>query len=125
MPQWLEERKAEYARAAQLRLCPTCKAPVLRGLDADIAALKVDIDPTPIDEIGEALAVLDGRGTYELLAGRAARHIHHRYEWNIRAPRRRPVYPGHRCGQGLDAHTDPAWTNASLGRPDPADDIPF
>lgn len=114
MPKWLEEKKAEYARTAQLRLCKHCGAPILRGLDADIAALKVDIDPTPITETGEALALLQGRGTYELHRSRHGPTICHRAEWNISAPRRRPVYPAHRCGQGLADHTDTtAWRSTA------------
>jgi len=117
MPEWLERRKAEYARAAQLRVCKKCGAPVLAGLDADIAALKVQIDPTPVDAVGEALAVLAGRGTYELHRSRHGHQIHARYPWNITAPRKRPVYPGHRCGQNLDAHTDHTWAQAAPQRP--------
>jgi len=116
MPKWLEERKAEYARAAQKRTCKKCGAPVITGLDADIAALKVQIDPVPIDSVGEALAVLVGRGTYELHRARHGHELHRRYEWNIGAPRRRPVYPEHRCGQPLTHHADHTWAQETPQR---------
>lgn len=126
MPKWLEERKAEYARLAQLRLCKKCGAAVLRGLDADVAALKVEIDPVPITETGEALALLQGRGTYELHRSRHGLAICHRADHNIRAPRRRPVYPTHRCGQQLAEHTDDSWAQTAPERAQaPTDEPPY
>jgi hypothetical protein len=123
-PQWLRDRQAEYARAAQMRLCKKCGSPVLVGLDADIAALKVEIDPTPINAVGEAVALLAGRGTYELHAARGARQIHCREEWNVRAPRTRPVFPGHRCGQPLDAHLDTTHPRTAAPAAATPDDTP-
>ncbi|MUL39612.1 hypothetical protein FZ103_00185 [Streptomonospora sp. PA3] len=107
MPQWMKQRREEYARAAQLRLCKKCRAPVLAGYDADICALSVQIDPTPITEIGEAIALMEGRTTYDLTTSRGRKEIHHRAEHNISAPRRGPVYPAHICGRPMTEHAAP------------------
>lgn len=119
MQQWLKQRQTEYARAAQIRACKKCGATILTGLDADIAALKVEIDPTPITPLGEAVALLQGRSTYQLHTARGARQIHHRNDWNITAPRTRPVYPAHRCGHPLDDHLDTTWTTPPPQPPAP------
>lgn len=103
IPQWLRDRQADHARAAQIRLCAKCAAPVLVGFDADICALTVQIDPTPISELGEAQALMQGRGTYDLIAAKGRREIWHRAEWNITTARRGPVFPAHQChGPALD-----------------------
>jgi hypothetical protein len=126
VPQWLQDRQAEYARAAQMRMCKKCGSPILVGLDDDVAALKVEIDPTPITSLGEAVALLAGRGTYELHSGRGQKNISHRAEWNIRGPRRRAVFPAHRCDQPLDAHLDTTWTTPTTEDQFPTPDgFPF
>ncbi|GAA1994241.1 hypothetical protein GCM10009799_20420 [Nocardiopsis rhodophaea] len=111
MQQWLKERREAAARAAQLRICRKCKEPVLVGVDADMCALTVQIDPTPITEVGEAVALMEGRGTYDLLAGKGRREIHHRAEWNIRAARRGPVFAAHRCHRPMTDHLDTTHTH--------------
>lgn len=93
-------------RQAQRDLCPTCKAPVLAGYDADVAALGVRVDPDALGPQGEALAQLAGRSTYAL--ARRGRHLELglRDHWQIAgtpAGTRRPggpqadVVAEHRC----------------------------
>lgn len=54
-------------RRAQPRFCPTCRARILAGLDDDKAALRADVDPSPVTALGEMLAQLEGRRTYALV----------------------------------------------------------
>src|SRR4051794_30826220 len=104
IPEWLRRRRGDVTRAAQLRLCRRCHQPVLAGLDADMCALMAWADPTPIDEIGEAKALLAGRTTYDLINTNGRKELHYRDQWNIPAPRRYLVFPEHRCGESLAAH---------------------
>lgn len=52
-------------RRARVRAC-RCGAPILAGLDADLLAFEVQVDPIPLTAIGEALAQVEGRATFEL-----------------------------------------------------------
>lgn len=104
IPAWLAHAQGDTYRTARLRTCPRCHAPVLAGLDADICAFSVRADLTPIDETGEALALLTRRRTFDLVSDRHAKKLYAREEHNIRMSRRYPVLPEHRCGQSLTAH---------------------
>lgn len=90
------------ARGAKPRICERCNAPVLIGLDDDIAALDVTADPTPLDALGEILAVAQGRRTYTLAVTGGRHELNYRDEYRIRG--RAPgaghydVVPEHRCG---------------------------
>jgi hypothetical protein len=72
------------SRAARAGYCRGCGRVVLRGLDADRAALPVAADPEPLNVLGEFLALSVGRKTFDL-------HWRGRYEldprepWHIRA----------------------------------------
>lgn len=46
--------------------CRDCSQPILRGLDADICAIATNVDPTPLNPLGEAIARATGRRTYTL-----------------------------------------------------------
>lgn len=81
-------------RQAQLRRCPTCRAAVVVGLDAARCALRVVCDPARLDQVGEAVAVLSGRRTYELWG----RELERRNAFKIRAGMRKPVIAQHSCG---------------------------
>ena len=86
--------------------CRRCHAIVLSGLDADMMALHVDIDPVPVSGLGELQAVMQKRWTYQVrrsgrhtIATRRGRHfIAHRRpggrDW--RGPY--DVVAEHRCG---------------------------
>lgn len=125
-PKWLQEKQAEHALAAKMRMCKNCSSPILVGLDDHVAGVKVEIDPTPITQLGEAVALLADRGTYELHRRGGRQEIAHRQEWNIRGPRARPVFPAHRCGQPLDDHLDTTWTTPPVEQQYPTPDgFPF
>lgn len=53
-------------RRARLRPCRRCGADTLVGLDADQCAFERHVDPEPLSALGEVLAVLEGRKTFNL-----------------------------------------------------------
>jgi hypothetical protein len=107
VPAWLARRQGDAHRAAALRLCPACQTPTLVGLDADIAAFAARADVLPIDELGETVALLSGRPTYDLVTNGGRKELARREEWNIGGDRRYPVLAAHKCGVALDAHAVP------------------
>lgn len=119
IPAWiLHERRGEAFRSACLQRCTKCQAPVLYGLDADICALSVKADPTPITPLGEAIALLDGRRTFTLtdIAGRI--EITTRDHWAIGGESKHPVIPEHKCNSKLDAHMQPTARRTRYVVPD-------
>lgn len=116
--QWLLDRRAEWARCANLRTCPRCQATVLAGLDADAAAIPVRLDPTALTEIGEAVALLQGRATYDLVTVKAGREIHERTAHHINKPRRYSIFATHKCGQSLLAYISPPDQKAEVRNDD-------
>lgn len=66
---WLAARIATAARKARPGTCRGCGAPVLVGLDGDALALRVEVDPKPVDPAGELRAIAAGRGSYTVTAG--------------------------------------------------------
>lgn len=52
-------------RAARVRQCG-CGLPILAGLDDEIAALEASVDPVPIGPLGEMLARIEHRATFDL-----------------------------------------------------------
>lgn len=102
IPAWLLAKAGGNLRTAGLRAC-RCGAPVLAGLDADRAALTATCDLAPVDEIGELIALSQGRATYDLVGNTRQKEIEYRYEWNIKARRRYPVLAAHKCGAPLPA----------------------
>jgi hypothetical protein len=107
VPAWLARRQGEAHRAAALRLCPSCQAPTLVGLDADITAHAARADVLPIDELGETIALLSGRSTYDLVTNGGRKELARREEWNISGLRRYPVLSAHKCGVALDVYAAP------------------
>lgn len=53
-------------RKASRGRCPTCRATVLRGLDADLAAMPAIVDPTPLDLRAWEACRVAGRALYVL-----------------------------------------------------------
>lgn len=115
IPTWLQsilEAKGAWnadgvTRAARAGYCHSCGRVVLRGLDADRAALTAVCDPEPLNLLGEFLALSAGRPTYDL-------QWRSRYELNPREPvhirtipaggsRQATVVAAHRCGQPIPA----------------------
>jgi len=86
--------------------CPRCKATVLAGLDADIAALPVRLHPAPVNAHGEAAALLLAIPTYALLrrATRLEARLRDRAAIAARPPHIIAVHAEHRCGFALPAH---------------------
>lgn len=124
-------RVGPVIRAVRVQPCPRCGAKTLAGLDADWLALDTFLDHAPVDELGEALAVLQGRRTFDLrpTGGRShSRCMEERSASSIRAGRRyHPVHAEHRCGQPLPAA--PAKAATVHDEPDPSyrhpEGIPF
>jgi hypothetical protein len=107
IPAWLRDHIRANKRTATLTQCRQCAAPILTGLDNDIAALTAKTDPTPITPLGETIALLQGRNTYNLTTNSNGRkELDHRDQWQISAPRKHPVLPEHRCGQPLNAFAE-------------------
>jgi hypothetical protein len=107
-PSWIQRGRGGATRAAGIRLCPKCRAPIITGLDADICAFTVRVDPTPLTPLGEAVAVLQGRTTYNLAGGPGRKELDPREAHHIEKPRRYPVLAEHRCNRPLDAFAAPA-----------------
>jgi hypothetical protein len=112
LPEWLAVKLAAdnpdgVTRSARLGRCDTCRHPVLRGLDGDLAALPVVVAPVELDHFGEYLAVARGCRTYYLArrfsaSGRPRWELDPRWGVHIANPDRRyPVVPEHRCGVWL------------------------
>lgn len=110
-------------RTVTVAVCPGCRAKIVSGLNADWCAWDVALDHGPVDALGEALAVLTGRTTYDLRPGssphtrvmearRAGRIANGRKTW--------PVHAEHRCGQPLPVApaTAKPWEDPMI-TPDP------
>jgi hypothetical protein len=69
------------SRSAQPARCPRCRGQVLAGLDADRCGLPTVVEPVPLSNVGEVLALLAGRRTYDVLAG----ELHERLSAHLRA----------------------------------------
>lgn len=54
-------------RRSQPRRCRRCGRRTLVGLDSEWAAVRAEVDPTPITALGEMVAQLEGRRTYALV----------------------------------------------------------
>ena len=89
-------------RRARARTCDACRRPVMSGIDEDFGGQASYADPTPVSGIGEAMARIAGRATFELA------HLGDRYELTRRTGPRirgRPagtpridILVGHKCG---------------------------
>lgn len=83
-------------RRARITTCAECKAPILVGLDDDVAALVVRVDPFALSSVGEVEAILARRPTYWL----RFTELDRRNQWNIRGNQADDVtvLVEHRCG---------------------------
>lgn len=111
MPTWLRDdlivrgliHPDGATRSAVIQRCPKCRALVLRGLDADLAALLVICDATEIDTRGELVALALGLRTYMLTrstnsSGKTGWNIDPRLPAAILAGQRTALVATHRCG---------------------------
>lgn len=120
VPDWLKAHLTQLgrwdsdgvSRRARLRV-HTCGEPIVVGLDSERGGLAVAAQPDALDEVGELLAVVAGRGTYALrgleiarpeLDRRVSFHITGSPAGSARAPY---VVGEHRCGDPLPASADP------------------
>lgn len=101
IPAWLLASQGGILRAASISVCQKCGAPILAGLDSDRCAIHAKVDITPVDELGETVALMQGRYTYDLIGNWQRKELEYRYSWNINAPRRYPVLVEHRCGEPI------------------------
>lgn len=94
------ETKTGGFRAARWERCRDCEELTLVGLDGDIAAIKVRVDPTPLNPLQEALCAIAGRRTSSLTIGAARSKITiwDRDPLAIGKPLSEPVVPHHKCG---------------------------
>ena len=89
-------RSGQARRAAVVT--HACGRVVLTGLDADDVAMTAVVDPEPLDVLGECVALLTGRMTYDRADEGDGRPIlWMRYPHHISEPRRWPVLAEHRC----------------------------
>ena len=111
------------SRKARIRVHPRCHQPILAGLDADVAALSVAVDPYPLTPAGEVWALQSGRRTYALSRGALER----RDRWSIpgRPPSPKlPVLAEHACDSPVPPqHRAPPIPTPS--RPATPEEIPW
>lgn len=122
---WLAQAGQRTARPWR---CRTCRAPILSGLDANLAAFRAEADPTPLTALGEALTTLDSIRTLDLTVSGTTGRLTRRGRWRIpsmpaggRAPGvgdRYDVLPEHHCGRVTPA----AWSAPARALPPPAAD---
>jgi len=114
-------------RKVRPRRCNLCNAVILLALDGDICALEARVDPTPLTELGEALALLEGGRTYNLRR-EGPRFVldprdSHQITWAPATSRTRmDVLRAHRCHADPPAGALVAPTSFVEAHPRPAAD---
>jgi hypothetical protein len=85
LPAWLRDRLGSSTRGRGCRAakCIVCKADVLVGFDEDVCARAVVADPHPLSELGEALALIEGRRSYRLAKRGEGMALWYRNRWMI------------------------------------------
>lgn len=91
-------------RRSEVALCPRCRAVILAGLDADIAALGVHVAPERLTAWGEAMVLSLGLRTFEMATDRRlyARERHGQIRAR-QASARIAVHAEHTCGMRIPA----------------------
>ena len=74
------ERAADNARACTPRVCMTCGAVVLVGLDEDVAAAPAVVDAAPVAYLEAVVGWLSGRGVLARMRGPAGSGELHRLD---------------------------------------------
>jgi hypothetical protein len=115
-------------RRARVRRHPSCGMPTLAGFDSHVLAWTVWLDLTELSRRGEALAILDGRRTYELWVVALGFEIEHRDRWRVAGhpadtPGTHPVLCDHRCSAPVPRSWASQHHHATYA-PDPTNDIP-
>jgi hypothetical protein len=85
LPKWLRESLGTpvRGRGAAAAKCIVCKADVIAGFDEDLCARAVVVDPHPLSELGEALALIEGRRSYRLAVRGEGMALWVRNQWQI------------------------------------------
>jgi hypothetical protein len=109
MPTWLKDHlvqaghisEAGLTRKARVRRC-RCGASTIAGIDNN--GLDTWLIPTEINTLGEVMALVEQRGTWEMRGQQLIR----RHQFNIRArpagtDSTRPVFAAHKCGEPIPA----------------------
>lgn len=139
MEQWLVDRlvrnglmdgDTHATRKARAGTCSRCGRAVFRGLDADFGSCLAEADPEPLSALGEALALLAHRRTYELWAsGLGPMTLDFRDHWRIAgrpAGRSRvDVLVEHTCGQSGKLPTTGSVYPPPVRAADLPDEPPF
>lgn len=95
--QWLADKVESSSRYAKAAQCPRCGADVFIGPDAWRPPDRIaTVDPSPVNELTEAIAYLGGRLSYALIVSSAGQRLEYRTV-NYR-PSRYPIVLDHRCG---------------------------
>jgi hypothetical protein len=93
-PQWVANKINTSRRAATPDTCPKCHADVLVGDDDDRCATRVRVDATPVDRLTEAIALLAGAYSAELIG----HDLHRRDDFRTQSNRHpHPIHLEHRC----------------------------
>lgn len=112
MPEWLlklTEAKLGGFRNARWHRCPRCGEVTLHGMDADLCAGMVTVDPAPLTPQQEYWCALQGRPTYSLdVDGERKVKINDRVKWALAKPHPRgnPIVAAHHCGQRYHGFID-------------------
>lgn len=87
--------------------CPKCARPVMAGT---VRGLDEHVDTAMLNQLGELMALLEGRATFNLRGD----VLSHRNQERIRGGRRdAPVLARHACKDTPEQHLDPAWVEAA------------
>lgn len=103
---WLKqllEQKTGGFRAARWERCKDCDQLTLHGMDADLCAGMVTVDPTPLSPQQEHACMITGRPTYSLKPRGTSYELSDRdgaYLYGSRPPdqRGKTIVPAHQCG---------------------------
>jgi len=97
--------------APKLINCRDCGRPLLA---VTVGGLDRHVDPAPLTELGELVALLAGRTTYDL-SGPMADHLIRRNVHRIAAERSRPVIATHACVPPEQGHVDHGHLDRAAG----------
>lgn len=100
------------SRHANKTLCHKCGAHIRNGLDNDALAFVARVDDERVTHNGELRAILNGRRTYSLEAGR----LYRRHSHQLRKPAT-ATYVEHRCWEMFPAE----WLTPAKQKPTHSD----
>jgi hypothetical protein len=84
VPSWLRAKVTPSRRGVTVAKCRDCKAPILTGLQDDMAAHVVKVNATPLSRMGELAALMLGLRTYELRRHQQTLALWQRDRWQIK-----------------------------------------